>query len=377
MSSNAFNYLALLAALVVGYGIFVSTGDESTATADATGMLQGYFLRDAIITETGVLGLPQFRVAAAEVAQNLQNDSVVLASLRVDYLEHAVEQSAENATPAHWVLNADRGTAFENFRRLELRDNVRAHNLGAARALVLDAPSLDVDMVNEIATSQDAVQIGIDDSTVSGRELFADLHREQFRLEADVGLRLAQVKPTASDTPAIQVPDSFEAKSTAFDGNVLTMIEVASKSPPFIKAQQLRSAGRDIANNKIELKGNVTVELPKSGSLAADKAIVVLRNRAVAQAHAEADSPDKFVEFEHRAKDSDKLIRGRASTVDYDVEQAALHLEGKVWLSDAHGEWTFDQLDYNITTEAWRGTNTKGSLNRPPKGASAPPTDKP
>ncbi len=383
MSSNALNYLALLAALVVGYGFFVGSTDTDLAVNNVTGELQGYYLRDAIITETTSSGAPLFRIAAADVAQNLKDDSVALTGLRVDYLKPTKESPRESAAEtdlqkaAHWVLNSDAGTAFDNFRRLALRGNVQAHNLGATSAIVLDSPSLDVDTVKETASSEDTVQIGIDRSTVTGRGLFADLNRERFSLASNIGLRLAQIEKTAAGSSSVQIPESFDAKSFSYADNNLTMLDVVSKSPPFVKAQRLKASGRDIANNKIEMQGAVSVELPKSGSLTADTAIVTLRNRSVSRAYAAADSPDKFVEFQHRAKESGKTVRGRAATIDYDVEQSVLHLRGNVWLSDERGEWTMEELDYNLATEAWQGTKLKATLKRRPKSTAIPATDNP
>jgi lipopolysaccharide export system protein LptA len=83
------------------------------------------------------------------------------------------------------------------------------------------------------------------------------------------------------------------------------------------------------------------------------------------------------VEFQHRAKDSGKIVRGHASSIDYDVEHSMLHLEDNVSFKDERGEWTMDQLDYNIATEAWRGTNTNATLNRPPKEATSPAVESP
>jgi LPS export ABC transporter protein LptC len=369
---NAFNFLAMFAALMVGYGIFVSNGDSGPAAADVSGVLKGYYLHNAVITETTDSGAPHFRVAAMEVSQNLQEKTVSLGGLRVDYLKPAVDQPG-GALPAHWVLNADRGTAIESFHRLALQGNVQAHNLGAPRGIVFNTHSLDVDTEKATATSRDAVQIDVEKNTVNGRGFFADFNREHFNLDADVSVKLAQAARSEAGDTAIQVPEILEGTSSAYDGSCLTMTDAVSKTPPYVKAQRVKACGRDIANGTIEFRRNVSVELPKSGSLHADSADVTMKDGKVAKAHFATDAPNKFVEFSHRAKDnSDKLIRGHAATIDYDVEHATLHLEGNVWFHDERGELTHDQLDYNLTTEAWRGTNTRATINRQQKNSNSP-----
>lgn len=372
MNSNAFNYFALLAAIVVGYGVFISSDDSDEANPNIAGIMQGYYLRDAVITETTAEGAPHFRVAASEVAQNLQDKIVALNSLRVDYLKPAEEQSKKDASPAHWVLNADRGTAFENFRKLALQGNVQAHNLGAPRAIVFDTHSVDIDMDKETLKTRDAVQIGIDASRVNGRGFFADLSNERFALESKVGMRLAQAERSTKSSD-ISLPDVFEADTFEYRDNVWTLIKVRSKTPPFVQADTLRATGADIANNKIAMRGSVRVELPEQGQITSDTALVSIRNNQVSNAHVASDSPSKLVEFEHKRKGSEQLVKGRASTIDYDVAQSALKLENNVWFSDENGVWEMEKLDYNIATGAWSGSKFKGTLNRRPKSTGATP----
>jgi LPS export ABC transporter protein LptC len=280
MNSNAFNYLALLAAIVVGYGVFVSSEDPDESLPNVAGVMQGYYLRDAVITETTAEGAPHFRVAASEVAQNLQEKFVALNSLRVDYLKPADEKADEDEAAAHWVLNADRGTAFDNFRRLALQGNVQAHNLGAPRAIVFDTYSLDIDMEKETLKTRDAVEIGIDKSRVNGRGFFADLARERFTLDSNVGLRVAQAERSAKPSE-ISLPDAFEAETFEYRDNVWTLIKVRSKTPPFVQADTLRATGADLANNKIAMRGSVRVELPQQGQITSDTALVSVRNNQV------------------------------------------------------------------------------------------------
>jgi LPS export ABC transporter protein LptC/lipopolysaccharide transport protein LptA len=374
--SNIFNYFALLAALVVGYGIFASSTDDEDEPVDVLPELQGYYLRDAVITETTASGTPHFRVAAFEVAQNSQSNKVALTGLRVDYLKTDAE-AADGAAGNHWVLNADRGVASEDFRELELESNVQAHNLGAAQSVVLETEALTVDMDKQTARSTTDVDILFDGNRAKGRGFFVNLAADSLKLEGAGSIRLAQVDDRSNDATNAQasLPDIFtfeEMEKAAAPDNTLTMKKVRSITPPYIAADRAQAKGVDLANNRIVLSGNVRLELPKQGQLTADTAIVTLRDNKVTAAHVASETPEKLVEFEHRAKDSGKLIRGRAETIDYDVAKGTLQLRRNVRLTDERDEWNMDELDYTIATEAWRGKNIKGILNPRPKNSTIP-----
>ena len=87
---------ALLAALVIGYGAFI---ERNPAPAANSGQAEppGYYLQDAIITQTQKDGSVSLRLVANRIEQQHLDDSIALDTVRVDYFQ----------SPEHeWLLTA-------------------------------------------------------------------------------------------------------------------------------------------------------------------------------------------------------------------------------------------------------------------------------
>jgi LPS export ABC transporter protein LptC/lipopolysaccharide transport protein LptA len=381
--SRWLNIAAPLAILMIGYSVLTNRDNDGFDSAQQQPQLLGYYVKDAIITETSATGAPRVRFAATELTQDLQDNSVTLASVRADYLWPADESQVgrPNGRTNHWVLNADRARiparSGDGGELIELRGNVEAHSVNATHFATVSAPTLNIDTGRQVASTSDAVQVDIDGHTVNGRGLRVDMNKNHAQLKSDVTMRLAANKPIglqrdrANDTP-VSIPDLWESDSIDIIDNIVVLKNVRSKIEPFISANQLRANGQDLENNQVELTGAVRMELPKRGFVTADKATATIRDNRVVH----VQLTGKPVNFQHQSNSSDEIVRGRGTTVDYDVTTQAVRFSGESWFSKAKYEYTSKSLlEYNIASETVHAGQS--SMRVAPRKDAAAPADAP
>lgn len=178
MSWRWISVAALLAALVALYGALVDR-DVSSDTDDDTQPPPGYYLKDAIITQTQPDGSPDMRLVASHIEQQRQDDSIRLDDVRLDYLK---------MPERHWVLTADHGTVPGNSRTVEFCGNVDLHPAETRDQAWLRAPCLSIDTEkNRAYTTQSPVTIRFGTYTMTVKRLEADLATEKVRLESARG----------------------------------------------------------------------------------------------------------------------------------------------------------------------------------------------
>jgi LPS export ABC transporter protein LptC len=356
--------IAALAALMIAFGVLTGTDDELDPVQAQPEVL-GYYVRNAIITETSETGAPRVRFAAADVTQNLSDNSVSLSAVRADYIWPAKEPEKTQAAPQkehskqfnHWVLNADRARlnpkSSQNAERIELRGNVEAHSVGDVHNAVLSTQSLDLDTEKQIAHTTDAVQVDVDGHIATGHGLLVDVAENHVQLKDGGTLRVA----SSNREPAtLSLPEVFEWDDLNFKDNVFVLTKVRSKAEPFISANQARATGADLANNQWVLTGAVRLELPNRGLLTADSATVSVRNNRVSHVQL-AGQP---VNFQHR-RSNDQTIYGRATALDYDVPASLLRIPGTAWFRLDTLEWKQDATEYNLATGEARGKHGTGT----------------
>ncbi|HTE42886.1 MAG TPA: LPS export ABC transporter periplasmic protein LptC [Steroidobacteraceae bacterium] len=411
MNSQWFSVVTLMAALLIGY-LVINQSDDVTSDARNQSIVVGYYLKDAIVTETAPTGDARMRFAANEIAQG-ENDSVTLSAVRVDYLAPADKESRQGAgDPAaankptatrstengpsenrptenrptenrHWVVNADQAILPANPRRpdksgkpegevgrlIKLRGNVVAYSIDAEHAASLRAPSLDIDTERQTAQTDERARVELDGRVVEGNGLFADLKQSHVQLRSQVTMRLAaapQSVPKPGGTPQLSLPELFSAEVFETEDNVLVLTKVRSLSPPFISADKARGAGKDLANNQWLLTGSVRVELPQQGQLLADQAVITVSDSRVIRAQVTGNP----VNFEHRLKESEPPVHGRARRIDYNVPAQTVEFSGDAWFNNGKFEFKSESIEYNLATGAARGT--KGSGGPTQKNDDAP-----
>jgi LPS export ABC transporter protein LptC/lipopolysaccharide transport protein LptA len=366
MSSQWLNVVVVLAALMIGYGVFSRSDNDNIDNGLQQASLLSYTLKDAIITETDEAGHSRVRFAASEVAQDLHDSSVTLTSVRADYLLGDAKKKNGNSALTnqgdHWVLNADQARipakADQSADRIELRGNVNAYSVDAPHSASLNTQSLDVDMEQRMAHTDDTVRVDIDGHAVNGRGLFVDMEKNHIQLKSDVTMQLAAIKPNpakSKPSEALSIPDLFEADRFDYSNNDLVLTKVRTKSEPFISANQARASGTDLANNQVVLSGAVRLELPKRGLVTADAATLTVQNNRIV--HAQLTGAP--VNFQHQRQGTDELIRGRGTTIDYDLPTQIVRFLGEAWFSKGKYEFTSDAIEYNLITEAAQGGQSR------------------
>jgi LPS export ABC transporter protein LptC len=178
MSWRWISVAALLAAVVALYGALVDRNDSSSGS-DETMPPPGYYLKDAIITQTQADGSPDLRLVAVKIEQQRKDESILLDTVHVDYLK---------IPERHWVLTADHGTIPENSRIVEFSGNVELRPAEARPQAYLRTEALAIDTVNNLAyTTQSPVKIKFGAYTMTVKRLEADLVSEKIKLEAARG----------------------------------------------------------------------------------------------------------------------------------------------------------------------------------------------
>jgi LPS export ABC transporter protein LptC len=167
---------ALLAALVIGYGVLMRSAPEEDAL-QAELEQPGYYLNDAVITQTREDGELDMRVVAARIEQRQSGDSISMRTVRVDYFR----------TPEqNWLLSADTGLVPADSRLVHLQGNVElkpADTASTAASLRTDALAIDTQRGVAYSTSSPVrIRFGQHELTVQGFR--ADLNSEKIRLES-------------------------------------------------------------------------------------------------------------------------------------------------------------------------------------------------
>jgi LPS export ABC transporter protein LptC len=178
MSWRWISIAALLAAVVVAYGAFVRR--DSLGVSIGTPPEQpGYYLKDAVVTQTQADGSLGMRLVTSRIEQQASDDSIVLSRVRIDYYQVPERQ---------WILSADQGFVPANSRVVHLTGDVSLRSATNPDESFLRVDSLAVDTVRNIAFSTSSpvvIQSGLHRMTVQSFE--ADLTEEKIRAKAVQG----------------------------------------------------------------------------------------------------------------------------------------------------------------------------------------------
>ena len=166
---------ALLAALVIGYGALVQRNPAPAASNDQAER-PGYYLQDAIITQTQQDGSVGLRLVANRIEQQHIDDSISLDTVRVNYFQ----------SPEHeWLLTARRGSVPANFRVVQLFGDVELRPADAQPTAFLRTESMAIDTQSNVAYSLSSpVQLRFGQHAMTVKNFRADLNSEKIRLES-------------------------------------------------------------------------------------------------------------------------------------------------------------------------------------------------
>ncbi len=179
MTRASLTLVALAVIVVIGLS-FVGGDSSETRREAATPVDQpGYFLTNATITDTDDDGSPRVRIHAERIAEIPADNSIELETLHLTY------NGAENGP---WLVTADHGVVPAASKIVRLTGNVRISGL-IARSMpeaVIETPTLQFDIDNSTAHTDDDVRVMVGTRTLTARGLDADLKQRQLRLESRV-----------------------------------------------------------------------------------------------------------------------------------------------------------------------------------------------
>jgi lipopolysaccharide transport protein LptA len=101
-----------------------------------------------------------------------------------------------------------------------------------------------------------------------------------------------------------------------------------------ITADEAQASNPDSSNSHWVLIGKVHVRSESRGDLQGDRATVEIVQGELASAVV-TGSP---AQFEQTRSQSDRLVKGHAATIDYEVPAGTIQLTGDAWLSDAQND---------------------------------------
>ncbi len=174
-----------------------------------------------------------------------------------------------------------------------------------------------------------------------------------------VGCALAARALALAPTPA-QLPISVDAASSQVDYRSNTVVFtqiVISQGATRVQADRAHATGLDFANSRWNFDGNVHIEAPEQGSLRSDAAVVEFRDNHIAR----ATITGKPAQFEQKRSDSDKVARGHADEIVYDVAAGTVRLTSDAWLSNGQNEITGPLLVYNMHEQRVEAATAPGA----------------
>ena len=174
-----------------------------------------------------------------------------------------------------------------------------------------------------------------------------------------LGCALAARALALAPAPA-QQPISVDAASSQVDYKSNTVVFtqiVISQGATRVQADYAHATGLDFANSRWNFDGNVHIDAPEQGSLRSDAAVVEFRDNHIAR----ATITGKPAQFEQKRADSDKVARGHADEIVYDVAAGTVRLRSDAWLSNGQNEITGPLLVYNMREQRVEAATAPGT----------------
>lgn len=176
MWRNALGSALLVAAVAVTwwFGRVPANGPSLGPAESAT----GYYLKGANITQIGAEGQTLYELAAEEIVQNPDDDSILLETVRLDY----------SLPEGGWSLEAARGRIPSSQDEIQLSGDVLATGTQTENAdtAIIRTDSLNLDVKAQTASTTDPVLVEIGAYQVKSVGLQADLKENRLRLQSEV-----------------------------------------------------------------------------------------------------------------------------------------------------------------------------------------------
>lgn len=141
---------------------------------------RGYYMQNATLTEMGPDGKPRIVVHAADIQQDLADDSVVMSDLRLDYV---------TGKAGSWKVTAKSGRMPPDRSSLLLSGDVTVTGSEDQGSPVIVTDRLTYDTAAEYIQTPEFVTIRFGNHVLGGRGLRANLNAGTLRLESNVNGR--------------------------------------------------------------------------------------------------------------------------------------------------------------------------------------------
>lgn len=179
MNPRLITAAAFVAGLALLYNLLSGTGDDGIESR-RTDEHRGYYARDATLTETGPDGKPRVIVHAVSIEEQLPDQSIRLADVRLDY---------STAQSGLWHVTAARGRMTPDHSAMLLSGDVRVTGSEARGAAVITTEELAYDTQSNLVQTAQPVVVRFGQHELNGRGLRADLTTGTLQLESNVNGR--------------------------------------------------------------------------------------------------------------------------------------------------------------------------------------------
>ena len=179
MFFRVFTVLAV-AALVISTWILSSPSHRPSAQDAGQADTPGYFLKNAILTDYDVAGMPSLRIEAERIDQIGHGNEVELYNVRVNY---------ETPGGQNWLLVGDTAHVRPGGTIVDVAGNVRLQGEVPATdptPAIMHSDTLTYDVTNATASTKDDVRIDFGKHVETAHGLTANLKDQIIRLESKV-----------------------------------------------------------------------------------------------------------------------------------------------------------------------------------------------
>lgn len=174
---------AFLAGLAFLYTLLTGRNDPAAESGEAPAE-RGYYLSDARLTELDQDGRPRMVVHAQSIEQQLDDQSVQLSDMTLDY---APQSAAVSPGPAaRWKVTASRGRMPADRSSLILSGDVRVTGTETHGAATITTDQLSYDPKSNIVQTSHPVVVQYGSQRLQGRGMRVDLNAGTLKLESNI-----------------------------------------------------------------------------------------------------------------------------------------------------------------------------------------------